>query len=60
MVGHNTLGKFMKEISIKAELWQIYTNRCIQSTCMTALDESGVEARNIINVSGHKFLEECL
>ena len=67
MVGHNTLGKVMKEISIKAELSKIYTNRCIQSTCIITLDESGVEAWNIINVSGNKSetsikcsLDECL
>ena len=27
---------------------------------ITWRSESGVEARNIINGSGHKFLEECL
>lgn len=53
-VGHNTLGNFMKTISIKAELSQIYTNHCIRATCITALDDNGVEARHIMNVSGHK------
>lgn len=53
-VGHNTLGNFMKIISEKADLSQLYTNHCIRATCITALDDSGVEARHIMSISGHK------
>ena len=53
-VGHNTLGNFMKTISGKAELSQTYTNHCIRATCITALDQKGVEARHIMSISGHK------
>jgi len=53
-VGHNTLGNFMKTISTKAELSQIYTNHCIRATCITALDNKGMEARHIMSISGHK------
>lgn len=44
----------MTEISIKAELSQIYTNHCIQATFITDLDDIVVEVRSIMNVSGHK------
>ena len=53
-VGHNTLGKFMKTISIDAGLSQLHTNHCIRASCITAPDDGGMEARHIMNVSGHK------
>ena len=53
-VGHNTLGKFMKTISVDAGLSQLYTNHYIRASCITVLDDGGVEARHIMNVSGHK------
>jgi hypothetical protein len=55
-VGHRTLGKFMTTISIDAGLSQLYTNHCIKASCITALDDGGMEARHIMNVyvSGHK------
>ncbi|XP_061191067.1 uncharacterized protein LOC133198896 [Saccostrea echinata] len=53
-VGHNTLGNFMKTISMKAELSTLYTNHCIRATCITSLDQRGIEARHIMSVSGHK------
>lgn len=37
--GHNTLGNFMKTISMKAELLTLYTNHCIRATCITGLDQ---------------------
>lgn len=51
---HNTLGNFMKTISTKAEVSQIYTNHSIRATCITALDNKGMEARHIMSISGHK------
>ena len=53
-VGHNTPGKFIKTISIDAELSQSYTNHCIRASCITALDDCGIEGGHIMNVSGHK------
>jgi hypothetical protein len=35
-VGHNTLGKFIKAISIDAGLSQLYTNHCIRASSITA------------------------
>jgi hypothetical protein len=51
---HVTLGKFIKAISIDAGLSQLYTNHCIRASCITALDDGGMEARHIMNVSGRK------
>ena len=53
-VGHNTLGKFIKAISIDAGLSQLYTNHCIRASSITALDDGSMEARHIMNVSGRK------
>lgn len=53
-VGHNTLGNFMKTISTKAELSQVYTNHSIRATCISTLDNKGMEARHIMSISGHK------
>jgi hypothetical protein len=46
----------MTTISIDAGLSQLYTNHCIKASCITALDDGGMEARHIMNVyvSGHK------
>lgn len=52
--GHNTLGNFMKTISMKAELLTLYTNHCIRATCITSLDQRGIEAGHIMSVSGRK------
>ena len=43
----------MKKISIEAKLSYVYTNHSIRSTCITILDQAGVEARHIMSVSGH-------
>ena len=53
-VGQNTPRKFIKTISIDAGLSQSYTNHCIRARCIAALDDGGMEARYIMNVSGHK------
>ena len=39
---------------IDAGLSQLYTNHCIRASCITALDDGGMEARHIMNVSGRK------
>ena len=53
-VGKNTLNNFMAELSKDAGLSAKYTNHCIRATCITALDQKGVEARHIMSISGHK------
>ena len=40
----------MKTISAKT----LYTNHCIRATCITSLDQHGIEDRHIMSVSGHK------
>ena len=44
----------MKTLSIQAELSNVYTNHCLRAACITALDQSGFEARHIMSVSGQK------
>ena len=53
-VGKNALYEKMKKLSLEAGISVIYTNHCLRATCVTALDQSGFEARHIMNVSGHK------
>lgn len=42
------------EILWKQYLSTLYTNHCIRATCITNLDQRGIEARHIMSVSGHK------
>ena len=53
-IGPHPLENFMKKLSEKAGLSQIYTNHCIRATVITQLDKAGFEARHIRAVSGHK------
>ncbi len=53
-VGEKTLGNFMAKLSTAAGLSRRYTNHSIRSTCITLLDHSGFDARDICNVSGHR------
>lgn len=53
-VGKNTLGKIMAKVSEEAKLSKRYTNHCIRATCITNLDENGIETRHIMEISGHK------
>ncbi|XP_069139051.1 uncharacterized protein [Argopecten irradians] len=53
-VGKNTLNNFMSRLSKDAGLSVKYTNHCIRATCITTLDQKGVEARHIMGISGHK------
>ncbi|VDI62473.1 Hypothetical predicted protein, partial [Mytilus galloprovincialis] len=52
--GKNTLGNLMAKISEECDLSRRYTNHCIRSTCITVLDEGGIETRHIMGLSGHK------
>jgi len=53
-VGKNTLYDKMKSISTAAGLSNKFTNHYLRATCITALDQSGFEARHIMSVSGQK------
>ena len=51
-LGVNSLGNMMKEISIAANLSQVYTNHCIRATSVTLLERAGVPVHLIMQVSG--------
>ncbi len=53
-VGKNMLNDFMKNLCIKLNLTQLYTNHCVRATALTLLDTDGFEAHHIMAVSGHK------
>ena len=50
----NTLSKMMPKISSAASLSKIYTNHSIRATCITLLDDAGIEARHIMRISDHR------
>ena len=54
VLGVNTIGSLMKQISKRLKLSQDYTNHSIRATVVTLLTASGFEARKIMNVTGHK------
>ncbi len=56
-VGKNPIGDFMKTMSKRANLSQVYTNHCIRKTCVTALSRSVSNPLLIPSVSGHKNLK---
>ena len=53
-IGKNTLGNLMAKISEDCGLSRKYTSHCIRCTCITVLDEGGVETRHIIGLNSHK------
>ena len=53
-LGRNSIGGMMKAISKRLSLSMIYTNHCIRATCVTELSANGLEARQIMRVTGHK------
>ena len=53
-VGHDPLERFMPFLSDKAMLSKRYTNHSVRATCISTLDEAGVEARHIMKLSSHK------
>ena len=54
MLGEKPLLKMMKGISQDANLSVLYTNHSIRATTVTISDESEVESRHILSVSGHR------
>ena len=53
-LGIHKIENKIKEISVAANLSQIYTNHCIRATTTTILSNAGVENRKIMSVTGHK------
>ena len=53
-IGVNKLGDMMKEISLAASLSKVYTNHCVRSTTISALDEAGIPIHRIMQTSGHR------
>ena len=53
-IGAHGLSDMMTDISKLSGLSRIYSNHSIRATCITLLDDSGIEARHIMRVSGHR------
>ena len=43
-----------KAICVEAGMENSYSNHCLRATAVTALDDAGYEARDIMTVSGHR------
>ena len=54
VVGMNSLKQMMKIISQEANLSIVYTNHSIRATSVVILDQAGLEARDVMTVSGHR------
>ena len=52
--GKDIVGGLMGKISDAANLSLHYTNHCIRTTAICALDNAGYDARHIMQISGHK------
>ena len=57
VIGKNSLGDMMKELSAKAKLSKTYTNHQIRKTTATGMRESGFSLQQIANVTKHKNLD---
>jgi hypothetical protein len=49
-----TLNNIVKSISMDADLSTNYTNHCVIATTITLLSHAGIEAREIMRISGYK------
>ena len=55
-VGQTTLGRFMKDLSVKYNLSQIYTNHSIRVTGATILTRNKFPASAIKEITGHRSI----
>ena len=53
-VGEKTLNKFMKNLSVKTGLSQVYTNHSCRTTGATILSKCGFNNAQVMSVTGHK------
>ena len=56
-IGKNTLGKFMKQVSINCNLSRVYTNHSIRVTGITVLTRQQFSASEIMSITGHKSVQ---
>ena len=54
-LGIHSPAKMMKDISVEARLFKVYTNHCVRATCtaITLWSNSGISNRHIMAISGH-------
>jgi hypothetical protein len=53
-IGHNTLGKFMHDLSSTLHLSKVYTNHCIRVTLVNILRCIGYSRKEVCLITGHK------
>lgn len=56
-LGKDTIGEFMKSISIAAGLDKKYTNHCVRVTVVSELNAQGFTSAQIASVTGQKRIE---
>ena len=53
-LGHNTIGRMMKNMSVRAGINPPFTNHCVRSTTVNILSSRNMKNRHIRAVTGHK------
>ena len=56
-VGKNMINEFMKTISVKGKMSQVYTNHCLRATAATILSRANFSPLEICSVTGHKNID---
>jgi len=54
VLGKDTLGKFMSNLSTNADLHQTYTNHCVRVTVVSVLKNRGYSNEEVASITGHK------
>lgn len=55
-VGHNTMEKFMDNLSSLCQLSDHYANHCIRVTGATNLTRNNYTAKQVMSITGHKSI----